>query len=321
MSFQCNCVADLIDEGTNFQNSSEKFKNVFNDVKKSFQQNNFHIANLRANLRNSEQISKVTLDNAHDSFNVKNEVTHLKSSIKGEIPFLLPIHVNELKNNLAKTLHTAIQSITSRSSMVQAVSSRSKIIILHDGQQFSSHQIEQSVNSLNSNYKVRVFEPDPENTTLSEMEFIAFLRSIKNEILISHQEFIVGAESCNVIFLSSDKNCFNSSFRCTLFRAVEKLFVIHSYDDSCTGFTTLHGFKIQKQFLRCAEEMRTYDYNVKCFTCLEAKKSSVGGVVDEDEFIICKSCYYGCHYEHVVVKTESNYDPVCGCKDLNMCNI
>ena len=351
-------------------------------MNKSFQHHNFHIANLRANLRNAEAISKISVDNAHKSFNVKSEINHLKSSIKGNIPQLLPIHFTDLRHNFAQVLDIAIQSMATRL----------KIAILHDGEQFSSEEIKKNVDSLKlrnlrSLLKARIFNPDQQNSVTAESEFLAFLNSSQNEILIVPQEFIVGAELCSVIYLSTDGYSFNSSFRCTLFRAVENLFVIHSYDNNSTGFTSLKGFKLNTQYLECAEEMRMYDYNIKCMTCLreesakrqisEDNASGLSGVINENpsalnrsretkseikkrysqrlqrggivaatskpkkvknrmslfydidetesidqrDFIICKACYYACHYEHEIVQVQTNYDPLCVCKDLSMCKI
>ena len=101
VSFQANAVCDLMYHKGQFEQS-------FYEMKKELQHRNFHFPHLKANMRNSGPISEITVDNSRDVLGVSKLVNHLKSTVNGPIPTLLPVKKRILKTNLKDVMELAL---------------------------------------------------------------------------------------------------------------------------------------------------------------------------------------------------------------------
>ena len=176
-SFQSNCFADIVDE-------SDKLESTLDDMKNNLQENGFHFANLRNNMRNSKPISSILFGNTYGSLKMTSHVNHLHSSVEGAEPCVIPIHAKDLKSGLKKTLQIALESKTLSGG----------VVLLHGGTPYTSLELKTELDNLNTNYNVRLFDPDVQGEAVCVQEFLAYLNNSHNEILVCNQEYIVGSE-------------------------------------------------------------------------------------------------------------------------------
>ena len=305
-SFQSNCFADVVTE-------TDKFQSTLEDMKKILQENGFHIANLKHNMRNSKPISSILVGNTYGSLKVTEHVNHLQSTVEGADPCVIPIHVNDLKTGLNKTLQEALESKRLTGG----------IVLLHGGTHYTSSDLKMELDNLNTKYQVRLFDPEVQGEVVCIQEFMAYLKNSNNEILVCNQEYMVGGECCNLVFLMSDSNRTDANLRCSLFRATQHLTVIHMMDERYPAFNTLDGFLVNPQFLRCLKQpTRRGCYLLKCLTCLNTqKRRGRFGFLDENDFIICHSCYYSCHANHNIEQVVADLSMKCNCKTSAKCAI
>ena len=128
ISFQTNCYADIV-------KVTNDYHEQFDKMRKCLQESGFHIANLKSNMRNTGPISSIGLDSTHGTLNVTNYVRHLKSSVEGAVPMIVPVHVSALKANLKSILRHTLESKSITGS----------VVILYSGRQFKSHELQSEI--------------------------------------------------------------------------------------------------------------------------------------------------------------------------------
>ena len=133
------------------------------------------------------------------------------------------------------------------------------------------------------------------------------------EILVSHQDFVTSIETPSVCFIMSDLSIDSASLRCTVFRAVENVLVIHPFSVGRTFFTTVRGFEVDHTYLQCAKRIKLDDHYLK-------KR------LEEGELILCKFCFYACQHEiaeasNVEWEKRDNYPISCQCNNYGQCKI
>ena len=300
ISFQSNCVAEVVNENEHFKDSLEK-------MIVELQENNFHFANLHANMRNSGPISKISLDSASKTFNLAKHVPLLNAAVPGPNPRVLPVRDDEFKYNPRKILDHALKT----------TSGNRKLLLLHDGKFFSNTELKQHLDQLNTHDLVRIFDSEIQGQKGCTDELLNFMQSSEKEILVSHQDFVTGIETPSVCFIMSDLSIDSASLRCTVFRAVENVLVIHPFSVGRTTFTTLRGFEVDPSLLQCAKRINLDDHYLK-------KRLREGK--DDAHLCLCKFCFYACQHEiaeasNVEWDKRDNYPINCQCNNNGQCKI
>ena len=300
ISFQSNCVAEVV-------NYNENFKNSLEEMRTELQENSFHFANLHANMRNSGPISEISLDSTSPVFNLAQHVPHLKAGLPGPIPCVLPLRDSDFKSDPQRILDHALKCMTAKGS----------ILMLHDGEFFTTTELKQELDKLKTHYLVRNFDSEVQGLQGCENELMSFLGSMSEEILVSHQDFVTGIETPNVCFIMSDRSIDSASLRCTLFRAVENVLVIHPFYEGHNTFTTLRGFRIDHNFIQCSKIIKIDDQYLK---------KTIGEGESQTELTLCKFCFYACQHEiagasNVEWIKRDLYQSRCNCNNNGNCQI
>ena len=298
ISFQSNCVAEVVNYSKTFKTALEKMIAELQDI-------NFHFANLHANMRNSGPISEISLGSTSRTFNLAQHVPHLKAGVPGPIPCVLPVRDTYFNSDRKAILDHALRYLSG------------SILMLHDGKYYTTNELDQELQKFNAKYRIRSFDSESQGLQRCTDELLDFLICQNKEIMVSHQDFVTGIETPNVCFIMSDRSIDSASLRCTVFRAVENVLVIHPFNEAHNTFTTLRGFKIDHTFLKCSEQIQIDDqYLVK----------TTGTGENQTELSLCKFCFYACQHEIAESKDiqwiKRDYQSIdCNCDINGTCKI
>ena len=298
ISFQSNCVAEVV-------NYNDFFKTALERMIAELQESNFHFANLHANMRNSGPISHISLDSTSPTFNLAQHVPHLKAGVPGPIPCVLPVRDTFFNSDRKAILDHALKCLSG------------SILMVHDGKYYTTSELNQELQNFNANYRIRSFDSENQGLQGCTDELLNFLCCQNNEIMVTHQDFVTGIETPNVCFIMSDRSIDSASIRCTVFRAVENVLVIHPFNEAHNTFTTLRGFKIDHTFLKCSEQIQIDDQYVIKTSGKEEVRT---------ELSLCKFCFYACQHEIAASKNiewiKRDYHPIdCDCDNNGTCKI
>ena len=264
-AFQPNSVVDITEDKLDFELALLRLKQQLNEM-------GFHISSLGCNMRSTREISKIQLKSQDSYHEMREYIPTLKSSITGKLPVLIPFQkIIEIKNpKLSFLMKDVICS--------EDTTWESNWAILHDST-YNSHEIARELMTTNSTKEIKVYADDKnEKDNLKDLEHFVYS---KNTVLITNAKFFTGCEAANILYLwDSDNYDAKDSIRCSMFRAVERLFVIYMFNED-DNFR-LDGFCVETKYLECQKMVKS--------TCYECKTCRLKNV--------CFSCKHSCHHEH-----------------------
>ena len=294
LSFQANSTSDLA-------NTNESFNKHIQAWKEELKKGNFVLPSFSANMRNSQQISSVTLDReGSNAWKMNEELEKLTSTVTGEKPTLIMIDERDTKKELGNIFKDVIDKQYN-------LKDTKNLVVLYQARDFKSNEIESELKKITTK-KVNVFDPRNLDEQVCENNLINFLRN-ENQILVVDQDLFTGCESSNIVCLISDdySGVYTVSIRCALLRAVSHLTLILTINNDGGYYFNVNGFHFQSKYLKCAKQSEV------TWHCESCKIKNV-----------CKPCLLFCHKNHQF-KKDYNYDYrngiKCECKNVNCCKI
>ena len=254
---------------------------------------NFYSPNLNLNMRNSSEVGELarSLKSRIGSTKITNVIESLptaKSSITSSKPTLFPILRESLHENYPKIIEHA----TEKGEM--------NVIRFDDEVLFDFEQIKQGL--LNCNVKeedIFVHTLDSNNT---KEDIKDFLRN-PNGFLICQAELFTGMEADSVVYLVSEFN--DKNVRVNVMRACSKLNIVYCYRKDDSDYIDFLSAKLDPTFMNgCDEVVERYVY--KCLTCKKNEKKNGDG--KDDDILVCKPCFIGCHRGHEIIEEDVEND-------------
>ena len=179
-------------------------------MKINLNEKGFHLASLSTNMRNCCEVASIKVNPVGESFKLQEGVMHLNSATYGTIPNLIPLNIKNVSERFKDLLQKALTLDSFNGS----------ILLIHDGRIFSSSEIAKTLASI-AKESVYIFDPLFQDEDASILQFKNFLAHTGDAILVSHQSFVTGIESCNVIYIMEGNSNVDAMLRCTLLRAVQ----------------------------------------------------------------------------------------------------
>lgn len=287
LSFQSNTTADIIDAKATFGPSLQ-------EMKETLKKNGFIFPILRANMRNSQPISNVTVNQEGSRYyKMSGQIEILTSSVSGQTPLLIPVNQKDVGKRLGNVLKCAL---------TYTETNNQNWVVLHDGRTFSSHEIQNVLCNITNN-GIQIYDPEKDEET-SINNLTHFLNHPK-QILVIQDYLFTGCESSNIIYLNSDRGFVDQPIRCSLLRAVEHLILIFVINNEYGYYNNFNGFNLEPTFLKCVNQIETA---WKCNTCHIR--------------YLCKSCSIGCHKSHQLKQVSNRHSiKICQCNASSTCKI
>ena len=196
---------------------------------------------------------------------------------------------------------------------VQQKTEKINVILFDNDRWFDLEQIKEALLLLNvkeGDIFVHSFESN--NTKEDIKEFL----SNPNGFWICEAELFTGMEADSVVYFLN--NYVATNVRVNLMRACSKLNIVYCYLKDNSAYTEFSSAKLDPTFMNgCDEEMKRWA--VKCLTCMKNEKKIGDDKEDEDDIVVCKSCFIGCHRGHDIEMKSVEYDlkkesVTCECK-------
>ena len=287
IAFQSNCLNDRFEPSDNFESEFEKMmKFLRNELK-------FYSPNLTLNMRNSSEVGKLAKTlKMDDRFGRK--ITNLiqslptpKSSITAPKPVLFPILSVDLRENYFKLFEKATER------------GKINVILIEDEKHFDVKKIEEALIKCDINEEDIFVHTFKLNNTKEEIK--KFLEN-KNGFLICEAELFTGMEADSVVYCLTDYNK-HKSIRVNVMRACTRLNIVYAYEKDGSSYIDFLGANLDDTFMNgCDEDMKYFA--LKCLNC-EKKENKFGADKEnEDDLVICKSCFIRCHSGHEVEVLE-----------------
>ena len=294
LSFQANRTSDIA-------RTDKSFNLHFQTLKEELRRKNFVLPTFSANMRNSQQISSIAVDQGglgvyYAGNKMNDEIEKLASTVTGEKPSLIIMDKKDVDQELGNALKNVIDKECD-------TKDTKNLVVLYEGRSFNSNKLEKILKRVTTK-TVNVFDPIRLNEKTCENNLINFL-SNGNQILVVEQDFFTGCESPHIVCLITDFKG-NFSVRCALLRAVAHLTLILTFENSETDpyYLNLNGLKLESKYLRCAKQTKL---TFHCDSC-DIKR-------------ICKSCLYFCHNQHQILINTHRHRIKCECNNSKCCKI
>ena len=294
LSFQTNSTSDLA--------ATRKSFNIhLQALKEELKQRKFVLPSFLTNMRNSQPISSITVnDEGVPGYRMNGEINKLTSTVTGERPSLILIN----KKDADQELGNAIKNVIDKEYDLQDTKN---LVVLYQGGSFGNitfefNEIEKVLKTITTKH-VNVFDPENLDDQTCENNLIHFL-SNDDQILLVEQRLFTGCESPHIVYLISDTE--TESMRCALFRAVSHLSVILTINNDTSNYLNLKGLKLESKYLKCVRQSK---YTFHCESC-NIKN-------------VCKCCLFFCHNQHQIEKGyfEDRKKIRCECNNTNCCKI
>jgi len=288
VALQANVLSDV---SYTIDGLEEKFKEMISNLTTLFT-----IPNLTRNMRNSQNINKVSqgVEETYATYKIANMIEKLPpptTSSSNEESILIPVHYSDFESNFPNILSEAV------------FDSKKKTLILHS-ENFKGKNLKSLFLKAFPEIEPKTIlqhDNHPNDATKKDLQY--FLKNPEIKIGIFQSRFVTGMESSNVIYFH-DPYDFDTSVRCTMTRAVSHLFIIVRFNDSNTT-TTFKSMKVNNKFIKCK---RIFDNDDEYYECLSCNTNQ-----------ICFACLIACHQEHKTkYETYVNEENMkCNCNKSN----
>ena len=273
ISFQSNAFADV-------GHVQDDFNPAFTQMKTTLEEEEgFHLAQLGSNMRNTQEISQLKVDNEDSTWAMREGINKLSSTLSGKIPLLILLNNDDWRKPLAQeALKYAYKAMDD---------TNGNIVILHTDY-LKTDDIHNMLNQLGIPQQIIPYPCSPSNQSQSTDKLKEFLNE-QDKILICHQDLFVGCEASNIIYFVKDATL-GESVRCSFLRASQNLIILCDYKSGLT----FKGFNVENKFLTCYGQMEYVAY--ECITCLTTE--SMKRLQKYASMKVCKGCKYACHQGH-----------------------
>ena len=294
-------------------------------MKNELQQNGVHLANLGANLRNTETIGELSRNvKSYGSRFANSKITqHIQqlavqsSDVRStKPPFLIPMLRKNRSHQLKKVLKKALE---------RSKQSTKNVVIIYDERSLSSEEIKKALLECGEEEDNILLHPDKSKNE-SPTRLINYLKQPKGIYVVPFDKF-VGMEANSVIYIISQRNDDKyddiKSIRCNISRAVAQLSIIMemregTFFNSASTKILFHSAEVDPTFVECRKTIKfnAFKCNSTHFTIPSSSSSITSSLPQleqqqdqepsskilnffKKEKYVCEACAHVCHNNHL----------------------